>query len=230
MAMLRFVQGRLREVIEIAEKGPPIKRFGALVPVWRSWLPLGYVELGREVEARAELEALAADDFASVRSFALLPAGSWLALACGFLGDTDRAATLYGLLRPYADYCVTIGATTIIHGPVSDYLGILAATMRKWDDAEGHFADALDRCARLRARPFDARFRYEYARMLLARGEPSDRARALELVGQALDAAEEIGMVGVAAKARRAASRGAGDRLRLTERPIPVNPGRRPVA
>jgi hypothetical protein len=36
--------------------------------------------------------------------------------------------------------------------------------------------------------------RHDYARMLLDRGEPGDREKALEVLGQALEAAQEMGM------------------------------------
>ena len=43
---------------------------------------------------------------------------------------------------------------------------------------------------------------YEYARMLLARGEPDGSARARELLGEALATADRLGMTSLAERAR----------------------------
>ena len=53
------------------------------------------------------------------------------------------------------------------------------------------------------ARPWRARTQHAYAEMLLARDEPGDREKALELVGEALAAASAIGMQGLGPRAER---------------------------
>src|SRR3989337_2910430 len=80
-------------------------------------------------------------------------------------------------------------------------LGMLAATMSRWDEAEKHFEDALEMNARMGARPFVAHTQHQYANMLLARDAPGDREKALELVTEALDAAQEMGMKALVEKA-----------------------------
>jgi hypothetical protein len=47
---------------------------------------------------------------------------------------------------------------------------------------------------RMRARPFVAETQFAYADTLVKRGEPGDRAKARELVDQALATAGELGM------------------------------------
>ena len=73
--------------------------------------------------------------------------------------------------------------------------------MSRWDEAEKHFEDALEMNARMGARPFVAHTQHQYANMLLARDAPGDREKALELVTEALDAAQEMGMKGLVEKA-----------------------------
>ena len=72
-------------------------------PLHRSALICALVELGREGEARTELDALSHDDFS-----ALYPDNEWLlgmslaAEAAARLGATNAAETLYGQLVPLA--------------------------------------------------------------------------------------------------------------------------------
>jgi tetratricopeptide (TPR) repeat protein len=89
---------------------------------------------------------------------------------------------------------VIAGSGNSCVGSVSRQLGLLAAVMLRWEEAERHFEDALEMHARLGARPFLARTRYEYARMLLARGAPAYREKALGLLNQAIEAAQALGM------------------------------------
>jgi tetratricopeptide (TPR) repeat protein len=190
---LRREQGRLQE-LEDALKGFVI-RYPA-IPAFRSGLAFLYSELGREVDARVEFEQLAATDFADLpRDGTWLNTLDELAQVCAFLGDTRRAARLYELLLPYARHNVVISFADACDGAVSRYLGLLATTMAHWEEATQHFEDALAMNARMGARPFVARTQYEYARMLLARGQRDDRERALALLEQALQTVQELGMM-----------------------------------
>jgi class 3 adenylate cyclase len=74
--------------------------------------------------------------------------------------------------------------------------------MSRWDEAAQHFEDAIEMNLKMGARPFLARCQQEYAGMLLARdkaGDPSTSLRAgrekgLQLLNQALEIAQELGM------------------------------------
>jgi uncharacterized protein HemY len=94
-----------------------------------------------------------------------------------------------------------------IRGSVSRYLGILAATRRRWDEAGMHFEDAVEMNARMGARPWLAHTQHDYARMLLARGGPRDRDRAQEIIDEALASYRELGMQSYAARASARALR-----------------------
>jgi class 3 adenylate cyclase/tetratricopeptide (TPR) repeat protein len=120
-----------------------------------------------------------------------------LAEACAWLADRTRAAVLYDLLGPYADRAITSDDAFIVLGSGSRFLGLLAATLHRWEDAEQHFEDALAMNQRMGAPPCVARTQHDYARMLLSRGAPGDRERALELLQLALNAAQEMGMTKV---------------------------------
>src|SRR5205823_1507973 len=56
----------------------------------------------------------------------------------------EYGPSVYMALLPYAGYNVTTGAgTSTAIGSVSRYLGILAATLERWDHAAEHFEQAL---------------------------------------------------------------------------------------
>ena len=192
MLMLRRDQGRLAE-LEGAVQGF-VQQYGAM-PAWRAGLALIHQELGNESEARNEFDRLAINNFADIPGdFLWFAAMAMLAEVCPSFSDTDRAATLYDLLLPYAKRNVTLPFGICYFGPVAHALGLLARSLGRWDDAARHFESAIEMNTRMGARPWLARSRYEYARTLLAKDEVSDRVRALDLVNPALETAQELGM------------------------------------
>jgi hypothetical protein len=102
---------------------------------------------------------------------------------------------LYELLEPWAAFNA-VDHPEGIRGSISRYLGILAATLRRWDDAAPRFEDALAMNERMGVRPWLARTQSGYARVLLARGRPTDRDRAAELEARAAATCRELGMQG----------------------------------
>src|SRR5262249_47357294 len=61
---------------------------------------------------------------------------------------------LYAALQPYAGRVVVLGFGTAVFSTVSYVLALLAATMRRWDEALAHLDAAREVHERLRARPF----------------------------------------------------------------------------
>ena len=192
MFTLRREQGRLHELAPVVRHF--VQQHGA-ASTWRPGLALIYSELGREREARAAFEQLAAHDFADLPQDSLwLTCMAYLAEVCAFLGDARRAATLYRLLLPYNGYTVVVGGAYVCYGAAARYLGVLAATMERWEDAAQHFEDALAMNARMGARPWLAHTQHQYAVMLLARHQPGDRDKAMPLLQEALTTARALGM------------------------------------
>jgi tetratricopeptide (TPR) repeat protein len=164
-------------------------------------------ELGHEADSREAFEALAADDFAALPfDEDWLVCLSFLAEAARFLGDSGRAAILYELLFPYADRAA-VARPSISTGSVSGYLGILAATMQRFEDAERHFQDALAMNERMGARPWVAHTQHDYAQMLLTRDAPGDREQAVELLDACLSTCGELGLVALEQRASALAQR-----------------------
>jgi class 3 adenylate cyclase len=172
------------------------------VPGWRSVLAHLYLETGRIDEARREFEALAAAGFASIPEDPVwMPTMSMLSEVCAALGDEPRAAELYALYLPYEARHIVVGAGVASTGAVAGFLGLLAGTMRRWDDAIRHFERALALNAQMGARPRLAYTQLAYAQMLRTRGEPGDVAKAIALAGQALEIGEALGMQHVTERA-----------------------------
>jgi tetratricopeptide (TPR) repeat protein len=191
MFLLRREQGRL------AELAPAVRYFVRqhTATAWRPGLALIYSELGLVQEARVEFEHLAQHDFTDLpRDGLWLTCITYLAEVCVFLQDTARAATLYRLLHPYAGRNVSVGGAVACYGAASRYLGMLATTMARWDEAEQHFQEAMAMNTRTGARPWLAHTQHDYAAMLLARGQPEDRVQAMTLLEEALATARELGM------------------------------------
>ncbi len=198
---LRRDQGRLAELAPLADQF--IARFPTMVSV-RSAVALTYADLGRVDEARGEFERLAAGDFTCLpRAEGWLVTVTQLAEVCALLGDTARAETLIALLQPYAGRCVAVGMGLGFNGAVSHYLGLLSATLGRWDEAAGHYAGALAVQTRMGARSRVARTSVAYAATLIAADQIGDGAgpreidQARDLLLQARTIARELGMVGV---------------------------------
>jgi hypothetical protein len=207
LSMLRWTQGRMGEVEAL------VRGFADAAPAivgWRAALARIYCELGREAEARRELERL------DERGFAQLPRyNGWLNMmallseVCAHLGDARRAGALYDLLLPFERRNV-VTAQCVFDGPTSRYLGILAATSGNWDAAERHYELARVTATRQHARPFLALIAVDQARMLVARDRPGDAAHATVLLTEARELAEQLGMDRIVERVAQV-ERGLGD-------------------
>ena len=170
--------------------------------VFRCSLAYLHARLERLQEARQILDELASDDFSALPfDQEWLFGMSLLAETCAVLGDTEHAGVLYPLLRPWARLNAVDQAEGI-RGSVARYLGILATTRARWDEAELHFEEALAMNRRMEARPWLAHTAADYARMLRARDAIGDSERARDLLDSALSTYGELGMDSWAAAAR----------------------------
>lgn len=119
---------------------------------WRAGLALMLHETGRTEEARSEFDLLARDGFGWIPRD-----GDWMvvaALAADLayaLDDAERAAILYDLLQPFADANVVIGLGAVCLGATSRYLGRLALTLGRREEAVAHLRQAVAANASLQA-------------------------------------------------------------------------------
>jgi len=189
MFTLRREQGKVHEVAPIVEMFVQEHSRSS----WKPGLALMYTELGLTDKAHALFNELAANEFIDIPQDDVWAASiTFLVEVCASLGDIDRADVLYRLLSPYAGFAVV--AEVSCFGAASRYLGQLAATMRRWQEGEAHFDQALAMNARMAAKPWLAHTQYHYAQMLLARRAPGDSERARMLLEDASTIARQLGM------------------------------------
>ncbi|HEY8762952.1 MAG TPA: AAA family ATPase [Solirubrobacteraceae bacterium] len=191
---IRLEQGRMAELEQPARE---FVQSNAQRPAWRAALATLLCELGRTPEAQHEVDVLAQEDFEDIEQD-----GDWmtaitlLADCCADLGDAERAGHLYRLLTPYRDANVVIGLAVVCLGSAARYLGRLAATMGRDEEAKEHFERALVAEAALKAPVCLAHTQLEYARLL---GPGSSKAQ--ELLHDATVTAERLGLTAVLRRA-----------------------------
>ena len=129
--------------------------------------------------------------------------GTWMALAplvrgLMHLDRRDQAAALHPALEALA------ASGLVMHFSLTrTNAGIAAAAAGEWAIAEKHYRAALTQAETLGLRVAAADAREWYARMLLARSQPDDRARASALFAEAVARYDALGMTAFAERARR---------------------------
>jgi class 3 adenylate cyclase len=192
---LCFEQGRLNELADRLRQAPDERD----EPLTRAYVALAYCELDRIEDARRVFAPLATRVGELPVDILWLEATSLSAAVCHSLCDRTLAARLLDLLRPFSNQLA--GQGILWWGSVSHYLGLLAATLERYDEAEARFAAAQSIHEQFAAPTWLARTRLEWARMLLTRGQSADAARARDLSGQALETARELGLATVERRA-----------------------------
>jgi tetratricopeptide (TPR) repeat protein len=198
LLLLRREQGRLAEFLPTVDsdylQGPGVAR--------RAVVALAYADVGRLDRAK-ELFHLAVQQ--SAKAGARLqrsPSLAALAELAVVLGEPEQVTRLHDLLVEQHGRMVTLATSVGCLGAADRFLGMLTATLERWDEAEGYFEAALALEERMESPPLMARTRYWYARMLLSRNRPGDLERGLDLLARARDSADELGMALLASQVR----------------------------
>jgi DNA-binding SARP family transcriptional activator len=154
-------------------------------PVFRCLLAHLQAQLGQTTDARQALKELASEQFSTLPfDQEWLYGMALLAETASTLHDSDASSVIYRLLKPW-ERLNAVDHPEAIRGSVSRYLGLVAATLERLDEAAAHYEAALTLNAKMGVRPWLAHTKNDYARMLLARHKPGDRQRALRLIGDA---------------------------------------------
>ena len=190
MYRLFYERGRLGEIepliAGLVETQPA-------VATWRIALIGVYTNTDQVDLARAQLEVLAADDFAMVpRNQFWLVTIAGVARTAAMVGMLDLAEWALEAMLPFGDFLAVTGMS--YEQPVGMSIGVAAATLGRWDEAEDLFGRALDLCERLQAPTFAAVTRVTWAQALLDHGGPGDGDRARELATSASATADELGL------------------------------------
>ena len=193
---IRWSQGRLEELRGRIRSHS--ERYRG-VPRWRD--ALFVAEVGDEAGAEAELERHGGSAFRDLpRDGLWILHLSALAQACALVRDRRRAGELYELLLPYSERNA-ISLSTMPFGPVALRLGMLAALLERWDEAEAHFQLAAERCQSFGSRAVSAMVDIEHAKMAFARNAPGDAEAAQHLLTHARTICEELDMPGILRRA-----------------------------
>ncbi|MGD0075343.1 MAG: hypothetical protein ABSD31_13540 [Candidatus Binataceae bacterium] len=174
---------------------------------YRTMLALTEIDLGLERDARFHFEGLF-DDRSSHLSCdqMFLASGALLGELCVELHDLERAAKLYSLLSPYSSRFAMMGQALVL-GPVSLYLGILAAALSSREAARQHLEEALRMSRSAGLRPWAAHASYHLGRHFALNGDSFSDTQSRLHIREALAEAEAMGMARLARKARCLLSR-----------------------
>src|SRR5215468_8111706 len=154
------------------------------------------VWLGRDAEAAAELERLLPRALASSGP-RWLGAAADLAAVAAAAGNAGAAAQLYDALAPYRGRLVVWAGANTATGPVSHYLGLLAASFGRTAEAIRHFEEAAGQEAQIGALPFLAHTLTGLADALASRDDAGDAAQASQHRRRAREIAQRLGMTGL---------------------------------
>jgi len=160
---------------------------------------------GRRAEARMMLRPMKALTLEDIRPvMTLLVALASAARAANAVEDTEFASAIYDALLPYAGQnVVTCAGLASLSGSVDFHLGLLAATLGRFDDASRLYESAAAMERAMGAAPFVARTRISYAELLLQKGDAPALRKARRLAEEALATSQELGMEPWTARARR---------------------------
>jgi class 3 adenylate cyclase len=191
---VRYEQGRLEELLPSFLEMASDPEF--TVPTADAITAFILCELERPDEGRQYYERLATSRFAGIRFDHLwLTCLALCAEVAVRLEDIESAAGLSDLLAPYSDQVAQIHGWQL--NCVTHYLGLLATSLGRFDEAEAHFQATAERQLRIGTPVWLAHTRLEWARMLLTRRAPGDVEQAEKLLGQALATARELGLANV---------------------------------
>jgi tetratricopeptide (TPR) repeat protein len=206
--VMRWGQGRLEEIAPLLDEFVARHASG---PVWESAAANLHATLGRLDEARRRFEP-ACDAFLTMpRDVTWLPHLGLLAESCARIGDRTRAATLYGLLEPFAGQHLVTGPGAACLGAAGRPAGLLAALLGRHDEALALLDQALDGNERMGALAWVAQTLSDRAAVLLAREARGDREAASACVARARALAARLDLRGVTAAVEALAERLGGE-------------------
>lgn len=195
---LRREQGRLQEMLPMLQA--QVAALPTVAP-WRAGLAVACLELGDRDGARAELERLAHDGFASITpDMNWLPAVALIADVSAWLEDRRSSELLYEKLEPLQSALVTAGAISALLGIVDLSLGQLALALDDPERALGHLQAAHQLALRLGAPTWAARCDLALAEALFRARQPAHE-EAMEHLRRAAATATRVGMPKVATRA-----------------------------
>jgi tetratricopeptide (TPR) repeat protein len=118
-----------------------------------------------------------------------------LSNACVNIGCDSSAHQLYDLSLAGKMHHTIVGYGVMSWGSRARELGNLASLMGRFEEAEEHFELAVTQNRKTGAAPWVAHSQFDYAKMLARQRDPAHTGRIRELVADAQQAANTLGMV-----------------------------------
>jgi tetratricopeptide (TPR) repeat protein len=187
---LRLMQGRVDEVLDLvreaAEANPGLPGFWAALALLLS-------EVGQLDGAAEAIEHVVTPEGVIVHPYDLVWLTSMVdaAFVLAKLQMQEPAEAVFRAIEPFADQCPYIGVNGMVH--VSHGLALLAATLRRDEDADRYFAKAHSGHAELGAKWYLARTELDWGEYLVRRGRPEEKERAWQLLTSARTSAARWG-------------------------------------
>jgi DNA-binding NarL/FixJ family response regulator len=187
--------GRLKELTDEIALPSPVNLWRVATQAHRMWLAL---ERGQLSAARADYDALVADDFTNVPFDAnwfgvMIP----LTEAAIAFDDAPRMRRICDLLAPYQSRLASVVILGVVHGPVALTLGRLALALDESEIAVEYLAYALQLAEAGDMQPYVARALVGLGEATLQRGSARDRDEAYAFTRRAAGVAGAIGMEGL---------------------------------
>jgi class 3 adenylate cyclase len=200
LAMLRYHQGRLGELVALAEQvlaeAPDLQAFRAALTLMR-------FHAGAPDQARQMLTADLGASFPLPVDYAWAAAHVVWSDAAFRLDVRDAAPLLRERILPYHDYIVNTAGLTVFPA-FAYYLGLLDHLAGRLDEADTWFDESMQLHEQIESPLLVAYTQAAWAALLADRGRGNDRDRAKALADQSLATATSHGYGYVAADARAA--------------------------
>jgi DNA-binding CsgD family transcriptional regulator len=189
IAHIRVRQGRGLELVDLLRQlvadTPGIPGFAAL-------LAMIFCDVDRPDAAREVLAPFVVDRFSSVpRDNVWLLTMCAMAYTAAELDWIEAASVLFDRLQPFADHLPCSGPVHLCQ--VTYYLGRLAATLGRGDDADLYFSQSSSTHERIGANWSLTTTQLAWGEFLIARGDPGDLERSTGLLERALASARDNG-------------------------------------
>jgi DNA-binding CsgD family transcriptional regulator/tetratricopeptide (TPR) repeat protein len=189
-----------RDLGRLHALAPQIKQIAASTSgrIWEPGLMVIFAETGMLSDAARIFERLAEQDFRILsRDDMYVTCLVFCAETCCALADTERAVTLYRLLRPYSGQTAN-HPTAVCFGAADLYLAVLASRSDWPDIARDHFEQALTLNRAMRAWPSLARTLYRYGAFLMDRPGIAEQRQGLQQLRESEQLARRLGMARLA--------------------------------
>jgi DNA-binding CsgD family transcriptional regulator/tetratricopeptide (TPR) repeat protein len=162
-----------------------------LPPVMTTLLALLKLDEGAVEQARVDYERLRPLYPVEQGSPGWLITTSFFGELAAAFGDRDVAASVYSTILPYEDHFESCGSGIVFcYAPIAYYLGLLAQSLDKPDEARSHLQNAVEFSARVGSPGIGARSQYALAQVI--RGD--DPKESSRLAASACATAKVLGM------------------------------------